>query len=70
MIFFLSSAGAFTVPIGQAGVEMFNCPDDYIVISGIRLCGYKFNDAFFESDFNKNYPVTGTQTNFCLQEYK
>ena len=27
------------IPPGQAGAEVFNCPDDYIVINGIRLCG-------------------------------
>ncbi|KAG8285692.1 hypothetical protein J6590_075426 [Homalodisca vitripennis] len=53
--------GTDTVPEGQAGAERFDCPDDYIVISGTRLCGYKFNDGSILVDFSKNYPVTGPQ---------
>ncbi|RZC43179.1 hypothetical protein BDFB_008651, partial [Asbolus verrucosus] len=32
----VSAAGQNTVPPGQAGVEIFNCPDDYVVIGGLR----------------------------------
>jgi hypothetical protein len=51
--------GESTVPPGQAGAEIFNCPDDYIVIGGIRLCGDKFNDGSLIEDFTMNAPVTG-----------
>ncbi|PNF20685.1 hypothetical protein B7P43_G03027, partial [Cryptotermes secundus] len=47
------------IPPGQAGAEIFNCPDDYIVINGIRLCGERLNDASVQLDFTRNYPVTG-----------
>lgn len=53
------SDGSPSVPPGQAGVEIFNCPEDYIIISGTRLCGQKLNDATVEPDYQKNYPVTG-----------
>ncbi|KAL1129025.1 hypothetical protein AAG570_013557, partial [Ranatra chinensis] len=52
--------GTPTIPPGQAGAEVFNCPDDYITIGGIRLCGQKLNDASVQIDFTKNYPVTDT----------
>jgi hypothetical protein len=47
------------IPPGQAGAEVFNCPDDYIVINGIRLCGERLNDASVQLDFTQNSPVTG-----------
>lgn len=50
------------VPPGQAGAEVFNCPDSYFIINGIRLCGEKLNDASTELDFTKNAPVTGELT--------
>ncbi|XP_063924237.1 uncharacterized protein LOC135138242 [Zophobas morio] len=49
-----------TVPPGQAGAEIFSCPDDYIVIGGIRLCGDKLNDGSLIEDFTMNAPVTDT----------
>lgn len=45
-------------PVGQAGAEIFSCPDDYISINGIRLCGEKLNDASIIKDFSQNAPVT------------
>lgn len=51
--------GTPTVPEGQAGAEVFDCPDDYIVVAGVRLCGYNLNDASTLLDFTKNSPVTG-----------
>ncbi|PSN52667.1 hypothetical protein C0J52_06027 [Blattella germanica] len=50
--------GQLLIPPGQAGAEVFNCPDDYIVINGIRLCGERLNDASVQLDFNQNSPVT------------
>lgn len=44
----------------QAGMETFNCPNDYIIIGGMRLCGEKLNDASINLDFSQNYPVTDT----------
>lgn len=44
---------------GQAGIETFDCPNDYIIINGVRLCGNKFNDGMTNPDLTMNAPVTG-----------
>lgn len=51
--------GTSTIPRGQAGVGVIDCPDDYIVIDGVRLCGDKFNDGTMTSNATLNAPVTG-----------
>jgi hypothetical protein len=43
---------------GQAGAEIFSCPDDFIAVNYIRLCGYKLNDGSKSINFNLNMPVT------------
>lgn len=53
------SDGISMVPAGQAGADVLNCPDDYIIVNGLRLCGYKLNDGSMISDFTMNAPVTG-----------
>lgn len=55
--------GIILIPPGQAGVEIFNCPDDYIVVNGIRLCGDRLNDGSVNLDFRVNAPVTGACNN-------
>jgi hypothetical protein len=50
------------VPANQAGAGVFNCPDDYIAVSGVRLCGEKLNDATTNIDFTVNAPVTGIKS--------
>ncbi|XP_054747914.1 uncharacterized protein LOC129253520 [Anastrepha obliqua] len=45
------------VPDGQAGAGIFNCPDDYIAINQVRLCGERFNDGTVTDDFTQNAPV-------------
>ncbi|XP_067616098.1 uncharacterized protein [Eurosta solidaginis] len=45
------------VPDGQAGAGIFNCPDDYIGINQVRLCGERFNDGTVIDDFTQNAPV-------------
>ncbi|XP_017488921.1 PREDICTED: uncharacterized protein LOC108377170 [Rhagoletis zephyria] len=45
------------VPDGQAGAGIFNCPDDYIAINQVRLCGERFNDGIVSDDFTQNAPV-------------
>lgn len=47
-------------PPEEAGTESFNCPDDYLVINGIRLCGGRFNDGTIITDHTMSAPVTGT----------
>lgn len=42
---------------GQAGAEIFGCPDDFIAVNFIRLCGFKLNDGASSIDFNLNEPV-------------
>lgn len=38
---------------------MFNCPDDFIIINGVRLCGERLNDASLIEDFTIDAPVVG-----------
>lgn len=45
------------VPEGQAGAGIFNCPDDFIAINQVRLCGDRFNDGTENEDFNANAVV-------------
>ncbi|CAG9770245.1 unnamed protein product [Ceutorhynchus assimilis] len=54
--------GQSTVPSGQAGVDVLNCPDDYIIIDGTRLCGDRFNDGSTSTNFSLNAAVTDTST--------
>ncbi|BET03076.1 Hypothetical protein NTJ_15894 [Nesidiocoris tenuis] len=49
--------GSLTVPVGEAGAEVFNCPDDFLAIRSVRLCGQKVNDASVQPDFTQNAPV-------------
>ncbi|GAB0093103.1 uncharacterized protein DMENIID0001_081660 [Sergentomyia squamirostris] len=50
--------GVSIIPPKQAGAEIFNCADDYIVVNGVRLCGERLNDGSRSEDFTKNFPVT------------
>ncbi|XP_075165403.1 uncharacterized protein LOC142237843 [Haematobia irritans] len=45
------------VPDGQAGAGIFNCPDDFVAINQVRLCGERFNDGTTNEDFTANAPV-------------
>lgn len=49
--------GIPTIPEGQAGAEIFSCPDDYISVNSIRLCGDRLNDASVTDNFTVNAPV-------------
>lgn len=42
----------------MAGVEIFNCNDDFISVNSIRLCGEKLNDASRVDDLTLNAPIT------------
>lgn len=66
--FYLDGSG--TVPDGQAGAEGFDCPDDFIVVSGIRLCGYKINDGKLNLDYSQSTPVTGFRLQYTLQLFQ
>ncbi|XP_037910167.1 uncharacterized protein LOC119650976 [Hermetia illucens] len=46
------------VPPGLAGVDVFNCPDDFIAVNSVHLCGSKLNDGSVSQNFNENAPVT------------
>ncbi|ENN75071.1 hypothetical protein YQE_08384, partial [Dendroctonus ponderosae] len=54
--------GQITVPAGQAGVDVLNCPDDFIIIDGTRLCGDRFNDGSTVMNFSQNAPVVDTSS--------
>ncbi|XP_030374215.1 uncharacterized protein LOC115623811 [Scaptodrosophila lebanonensis] len=45
------------VPDGQAGAGIFNCPDDFIAINSVRLCGERFNDGIEYDDFTMHATV-------------
>ncbi|KPJ19810.1 hypothetical protein RR48_07409 [Papilio machaon] len=46
------------IPPRQAGVEIFNCPSDWLLISAVRLCGERLNDGSVVQDFYLDAPVT------------
>lgn len=46
------------VPPGLAGVDVFTCPDDFIAVNSVHLCGSKLNDGSVSQNFNENAPVT------------
>ncbi|XP_053604556.1 uncharacterized protein LOC128671812 isoform X1 [Plodia interpunctella] len=50
--------GLPVIPKGQAGVEIFNCPSDWLLISATRLCGERLNDGSVVQDFSLDAPVT------------
>ena len=47
------------VPVGEAGVGLIQCPDDYLVLAGTRLCGDRFNDGSTDPQPTNSGPVTG-----------
>lgn len=53
-----SVEGMSLIPEKQAGLEIFNCNDDYISVNSIRLCGEKLNDASNDPDLRLNSLVT------------
>ncbi|XP_045449616.1 uncharacterized protein LOC123658218 [Melitaea cinxia] len=46
------------IPPRQAGVEIFDCPSDWLLISAVRLCGERLNDGSVFQDFESDAPVT------------
>lgn len=46
------------IPPRQAGVEIFDCPSDWLLISAVRLCGERLNDGSVLQDFESDAPVT------------
>ena len=42
----------------QAGAEIFSCPNDFIAINYIRLCGNRFNDGSLTTNYNVDRHVT------------
>ncbi|KAH8280095.1 hypothetical protein KR018_007525 [Drosophila ironensis] len=45
---------------GQAGAGIFNCPDDFIAINSVPLCGERFNDGRDTDDFTMHATVRDT----------
>ncbi|ALC46982.1 CG14280 [Drosophila busckii] len=45
------------VPDEQAGAGIFNCPDDFLAINSVRLCGERFNDGIENEDFTMHATV-------------
>lgn len=57
------AAGESLIPAEEAGSDTLSCPNDYLIINGLRLCGDKFNDGSVTSDTTMNAPVTGNKEN-------
>lgn len=55
---FFFEGGTSVIPEKMAGVEIFNCNDDFISVNSIRLCGEKLNDASRIDDLTLNAPIT------------
>ncbi|CAG0914760.1 unnamed protein product [Notodromas monacha] len=54
------SSTTLTTSKGAAGAGIFQCPDDYIVLTGgLRLCGEKLNDGSQYTNSCMNGPVIG-----------
>ncbi|KAH8374593.1 hypothetical protein KR200_001934 [Drosophila serrata] len=45
---------------GQAGAGIFNCPDDFIAINSVPLCGERFNDGRETDDYTVHATVRDT----------
>ncbi|KAH8292433.1 hypothetical protein KR054_009913 [Drosophila jambulina] len=45
---------------GQAGAGIFNCPDDFIAINSVPLCGERFNDGRDTDDYTVHATVRDT----------
>ncbi|KAJ2951087.1 hypothetical protein O0L34_g5468 [Tuta absoluta] len=52
------SDGLPVIPPAQAGVEIFNCPTDWLLAAAVRLCGERLNDGSVLQDFALDAPVT------------
>lgn len=46
-----------TTPEGEAGVGLSQCPNDYLVLGGVRVCGNVLNDGATNPKFTENAPV-------------
>lgn len=56
---YLVPDGLPLIPPGQAGIEILNCPNDWLLLAATRLCGDRLNDGSVFEDFTKNAPITG-----------
>ncbi|XP_058448443.1 uncharacterized protein LOC131428477 [Malaya genurostris] len=54
----LDEEGTSLVQPNSAGVEIYSCPDDFVAIGFLRLCGERLNDGSSIEDYTKNSPVT------------
>lgn len=61
-----SADGLPLIPKGQAGVEIFNCPTDWLLVAAARLCGDRLNDGTVLQDFSEDAPVTGNLSIFRI----
>lgn len=56
MVNFDEDGASLTRP-GTAGVEIYNCPDDFVALNYLRLCGERLNDGATSEDYGQNAPV-------------
>nr|XP_053629373.1 uncharacterized protein LOC128686459 isoform X1 [Cherax quadricarinatus] len=67
--FHIDSSGVATsvIPSGEAGLGLIQCPDDYLIMAGTRLCGERLNDGSNPQPTN-NGPITDkTRGPFIVQ---
>ena len=48
-----------TTAEGEAGVGVQQCPDDFLQLGGVRVCGSVLNDGSVDPKFTENAPVRG-----------
>jgi len=58
--FYVLKAENDLISDGQAGAGIFNCPDDFIAINSVPLCGERFNDGRESDDFTMHAIVRDT----------
>ncbi|XP_068210754.1 uncharacterized protein [Palaemon carinicauda] len=62
------SLATSVVPVGEAGVGLIQCPDDYLIMAGTRLCGDRLNDGSTNPQPTNSAPVTdSTNGPFTVQ---
>ena len=54
----VNEQGRPSVGDNEAGTGIGRCPHDYLLISGLRLCGYHLNSNSFQTSRNFDAPVT------------
>lgn len=70
--FVISPTGVATsvVPAGEAGIGLIQCPDDFVIVAGTRLCGDRLNDGSAVPTRTDNGPVTDTTNGPFIVQFR